>query len=218
MAILSSSQIRERLKLDIRNPRSLVITPCLTEDDAFDVDSIDLRLGGYFLLPQIPPRPFTAFDAEATIAANLRVHIPWGKYLVVPAHQTVLGATLEFIKIPADVSGQILTKSTVARTFVVIETAPWIHPSYRGCLTLEIANVSNTPILLHPGVPIGQLILQSVEGITVARKDANLSGSYMGPVHPEPSRFKDLKSELGKIGITNVDLPSLRSHSEPPPR
>jgi deoxycytidine triphosphate deaminase len=41
----------------------------------------------------------------------------------------------------------------------VVETAPWIHPEYRGCLTLEIANVSNTAVLLYPGRPIGQLIL-----------------------------------------------------------
>ncbi len=210
MAILSCAEIRMRLALNIRNPRSLVITPCLTESEAFDSDSVDLRLGGYFLLPQVPPLPFTAFDAEAATTAHLRVHVPWGKYLVVHAHQTVLGATIEFIKIPADVSGQILTKSTVARTFVVIETAPWIHPSYRGCLTLEIANVSNTPILLHPGVPIGQLILQTVGGITVPHEDRNLSGSYMGPVHPEPSKFGDLREEMKKIGINAVDLPSLR--------
>ncbi len=210
MAILSAAEIRKRLKLDIRNPKSLVIAPCLTESDAFDTDSVDLRLGAYFLLPQVPPLPFTAFDAEAATTAHLRVHIPWGRYLVVPAHQTVLGATIEFIKIPADVSGQILTKSTVARTFVVIETAPWIHPSYRGCLTLEIANVSNTPVLLHPGVPIGQLILQTVDGITVPKKDMNLSGSYMGPVHPEPSKFGDLREEMKKIGIDAVELPSLQ--------
>jgi dCTP deaminase len=207
MGILSRSQIRKRLELKVSDPRSLVITPCLTEGDSFDSDSVDLRLGSYFLLPQVPPRPCTTFDSKGSDAAHMRVHVPWGKYLVVPAHQTVLGATLEFIKIPADVSGQILTKSTVARTFVVIETAPWIHPSYRGCLTLEIANVSNSPILIHPGVHIGQLILQKVDGIKPPKSEAKLSGSYMGPVHPEPPRFRDLREELKKIGIVELDLP-----------
>jgi dCTP deaminase-like len=129
-----------------------------------------------------------------------------GRYLVVPAYQTVLGATLEFIKLPADVSGQILTKSSVARTFVVIETAPWIHPGYRGCLTLEIANVSNTPLLLYPGRLVGQLVLFDVTGATAAAKQ---SGTYMGPVYPEPPTFLDPQEELALLGISNVFKPEI---------
>jgi dCTP deaminase len=212
MAILSASQIRDRQRIDIRDPRSLIITPLLTEPESFDTDSVDLRLGSYFLLPQVPPQPFVTLDSEGSKATHLRVHIPWGKYLVVPAHQTVLGATLEFIKVPADLSGQILTKSSIARTFVVIETAPWIHPSYRGCLTLEIANVSNTPLLLHPGVPIGQLIFQTVAGVDVPSEDSNLRGSYMGPVHPEAPKFPSLRDAMKAIGIVDVDLPDLNSN------
>ena len=101
---------------------------------------------------------------------------------MLPAHQTVLGATLEYIKMPYDVSGQILTKSSVARMFMVIETAPWIHPLYRGCLTLEIANVSNTAIVLYPGMTIGQLVLLNT---TMAEQPAKLLGTYVGPVYPE---------------------------------
>lgn len=140
---------------------------------------------------------------------NLRVHVPFGKYLVVPAHHTVLGATLEFIKLPADVSGQILTKSSIARTFVVIETAPWVHPSYRGCLTLEIANVSNTPLLLHPGVKIGQLVFQTVDWPKEYNFDQKLTGSYLGPVYPEAPKFGSLSDALKIIGIKNTSLPSL---------
>jgi len=208
MAILSASEIRGRLRMNIRDPRSLVITPLLAAKDAFSDDSVDLRLGGYFLLPQVPPQPFVAIDLEGSKAAHLKVHIPWGKYLVIPAHQTVLGATLEYIKLPFDISGQILTKSSIARTFMVIETAPWIHPSYRGCLTLEIANVSNTPLLLHPGVPIGQLILQSISGVETPSEDKNLRGNYLGPVHPEAPIFKDLKEAMKLIGIDEIDLPT----------
>jgi hypothetical protein len=110
----------------------------------------------------------------------------------------VLGATLEFIKLPYDISGEILTKSSVARTFVLIETAPWIHPSYRGCLTLEIANVSNTPLLLYPGRLIGQLVLMDILRPDPAQK---LSGSYLGPVYPEAPLFKDPSEDLADIGI-----------------
>jgi dCTP deaminase len=194
------------MDLDISNPRSLVVTPLFDRDAALSADSIDLRLGSYFLFSPLPPRLFLTLDDNALEGAHSRVHVPFGKYLVVPAHQTVLGATLEFIKIPADVSGQILTKSSIARTFVVIETAPWIHPSYRGCLTLEIANVSNTPLLLHPGVAIGQLVLQTVD-IDKLPAAEQLNGNYLGPVYPEPPKFGSLRKTLGHFGITDVDLP-----------
>lgn len=138
------------------------------------------------------------------------MHIPLGAYLVVPAHQTVLGATLEFIKLPYNISGQILTKSSVARTFVVIETAPWIHPEYRGCLTLEIANVSNTPLLLYPGRLVAQLILFEVPD---AKPSPQYAGTYLGPVYPEAPKFLDPASDLARIGveINKVRMPEVKT-------
>lgn len=207
MAVLSKKRIEERLGLQITNPASLVVTPLPDQPDIFDSDSLDLRLGCYFLLPRTPPQAYLHAGSDPSDHSNLRVHVPLGKYLVVPAHQTVLGATLEFIKLPYDVSGQILTKSSVARTFIVIETAPWIHPNYRGCLTLEIANVSNTPVLLFPGLSIAQLILLHVDGAEVA---SVLSGTYFGPVYPEPPPSKNVESQLRQMGVKNPDVPSLR--------
>src|ERR1035437_4934866 len=158
-AVLSKDEIITRIRLRVENPESLVITPLL-DPEGFDQDSVDLRLGTHFLMPQVPPEPYVDLAGhERTNQTYLQLHAPLGSYFVLPAHQTVLGATLEFVKLPFDVSGEILTKSSIARTFIMIETAPWIHPSYRGCLTLEIANVSNTAIILYPGIPIGQLVL-----------------------------------------------------------
>jgi dUTPase len=153
-----------------------------------------------------PPQAYLHPGSNPSEHSNLWVHIPIRKYLVVPAHQTVLGATLEFIKLPFDVSGQILTKSSVARTFVVIETAPWIHPNYRGCLTLEIANVSNTPVLLYPGLPIAQRVLIKVEAAVPA---SVLTGTYFGPIYPKPPPPKNLKRHFGRIGIDNPVIPVL---------
>jgi dCTP deaminase len=201
MAILSRTEIQKRMKLGVSNPRSLNITPMLRKNEAFDVDSLDLRLGCYFLLQKGSQQPYFAPDKESSRSLQTSVHVPLGKYLVVPAHQTVLGATLEFIKFPYDVSGQILTKSSVARTFIVIETAPWIHPSYRGCLTLEIANVSNTPVLLYPGRTIGQLILMEVKSPS---RETQLESTYFGPIYPEAPHFRNPVEELSDIGIDQV--------------
>jgi dCTP deaminase len=214
--VLPRSEILSRLReFPVDSPQSLVITPLIYDkrSDIFDADSVDLRLGNYFLLPKTLDQPYFSPDRSSATALHDRVHVPLGEFLVIPAHQTVLGATLEFIKLPSDVSGQVLTKSSVARTFIVVETAPWIHPQYRGCLTLEIANVSNTPVLLYPGRPICQLILMSLNPVRKLahqdtkqgkEDDVETDANYFGPVYPEAPKFRDPEDDLLRIGITRV--------------
>jgi dCTP deaminase len=203
MSILSRTEIQERLTLEITNEKSLVITP-RPRKKAFDYDSVDLRLGCHFLMPQMPPEPRWG-SAQVGGHSHTRVHVPLGSYFVVPSHETVLGVTLEFIKLPKDLSGQILTKSSVARCFMVIETAPWIHPLYRGCLTLKIANVSNTPLTIFPGLPIAQLVLIRNENPAALEMP---EGSYVGPVYPEEPPRKILGKEMHKAGIVQYRDPA----------
>src|SRR5882762_4700283 len=215
--VLSRKEILRRMRqYEVNHPYNLVITPLIYEDesDIFDADSVDLRLGCHFLLPKTLDQPFFSPDRESATSLHVKVHVPLGQFLVVPAHQTILGATLEFIKLPSDVSGQVLTKSSVARTFIIVETAPWIHPQYRGCLTLEIANVSNTPVLLYPGRSICQLVLMHVvqekntrgskRGERNRKGDVKPDTSYFGPVYPEAPKFKDPQDDLLKIGVRKV--------------
>ena len=203
MGVLPKREIERRLGLNVNERESLVVTP-RPGRESFDADSIDLRLGSFFLLPRVPA---TAFYCPGSSGPefHMRVHIPLGEYLVVPAHHTVLGATLEFIKLPFDVSGQILTKSSIGRTFTIIETASWVHPQYRGCLTLEISNGSNTPILLYPGRRTAQLILFEVD--CADDRDAVIDSTYFGPVYPEAPKFKTPRDELKEIGVRELRQP-----------
>jgi len=208
MPVVHRSEIERRLVLPVHHAESLVITPLLQKSEVLgkgsDTDAVDLRLGTFFLLPQVPPQPFFFPSRTLAKSTHFRVHVPLGSYLVVPAHQTVLGSTLEFVKLPYDLAGQILTKSSIARTFMVIETAPWIHPEYRGVLTLEIANVSNTPLLLYPGRLIGQLILMRLSPRGKPRR--KIAGTYLAPVYPEAPRFKDPQEDLAEIGVPRDDF------------
>jgi hypothetical protein len=97
LSVFSNAEISDRLSRKVEDPEGLVVTPLLDKEDALDADSIDLRLGTHFLLPRSLPEPYFAPDRNTATSLHLRVHVPLGRYLVVPAHQTVLGATLEFI-------------------------------------------------------------------------------------------------------------------------
>ncbi len=206
MSELSRSELGRRLQMDVTDPMSLVITPRLGLDEMMDRDSIDVRLGCHSLLPRLALSQWAhcCSGRDSSELHHMRVHLPLGRYLVLPAHQTVLGSTLEFIKLPLDTSGEILTKSSVARMFTLIETAPWIHPGYRGCLTLEIANVSNTPLLLYPGRPIGQLVLLEVDGSY--GQTERLSGKYVGPVFPKSPAFPNPVDELKRLGVPEAEI------------
>jgi hypothetical protein len=81
-------------------------------------------------------------------------------------------------------------------------------------LTFELANVSNTPVLLYPGRPICQLVLMRIApdevanstsiGETVNSGTAKPDTSYFGPVRPEAPKFKDPQEDLLGIGVTRT--------------
>ena len=53
----------------------------------------------------------------------------------------LLGATLEFISLPNDIAGFILSRSGYGRTGLLIAAATYVHPGWKGCLTLELENL-----------------------------------------------------------------------------
>lgn len=207
MSVLSRKEIKDRLEKPLTDFKSIVITPLL--GDTFDHDSIDLRLGCYFRVPAVSTiecvKPY-----QGTVEHYPElVHKPYSRgikegvkkgakeregdnaesTIILQPHHAVLASTLEYIKMPGDVSGQILTKSSWARIFISIASAPWIHPFYRGCLTLEVSNLGNVPVALPVGKPMAQLVFIKLEGQIKLEKDV-IEGSYAGAVMPEAPKFK----------------------------
>jgi dCTP deaminase len=207
--IIGRDQIIKRLKKPFKDPYSLAITPLVIKEgqineNAIDEDAVDLRLGTNILVSR-SDRVIANIPGYSKSDYKRSVHIPLGKYFILPGHQTVLASTLEYIKLPIDFSAMVLTKSSWARNFITVESAPWVHPCYRGCLTLELANVSEVPVLLYPGYPVAQLVF--MKGEIDRKKRDKLEGSYVGPIKPESGALKQPKDQLKKLGIFNVKLP-----------
>jgi dCTP deaminase len=76
----------------------------------------------------------------------------------------VLGVTLEWLKMPPDLAGYIVGRSSWGRRGLIIATAAGVHPGFTGCLTLEITNLGEIPIEVRPGMAVSQLFLHSVDG------------------------------------------------------
>ena len=70
----------------------------------------------------------------------------------------VLGSTLETITLPDDLAARVEGKSSLGRLGLLTHaTAGFVDPGFSGHVTLELSNVATLPIMLWPGMKIGQL-------------------------------------------------------------
>jgi len=169
--ILSAAEIVRRLQRRAEDDDDpLVVTP-FPALDALQKDggaSIDLRLGTWFVSPR--PRTTALLDifkqsAPAYVEEQLTKtsYVPFGSSFILHPRSFVLAVTLEWLRLPKTLAGYVVGKSSWGRRGLIIATATGVHPSFTGCLTLELANVGEIPIAVYPGMAIGQIFLHRVE-------------------------------------------------------
>ena len=74
----------------------------------------------------------------------------------------------------------------------VSNTAGFVDAGFKGHLTLELSNVSNLPIALYPGMPIGQLcIFRMTSPAERPYGSPDLGSKYQGQMGPTPSRYSE---------------------------
>jgi dCTP deaminase len=86
----------------------------------------------------------------------------------------VLASTRECISLGSRYAARLEGKSSLGRFGLLTHvTAGFIDPGFMGFITLEIANVSRVPRILHPGMKIGQLCF-----FKLRRRPWKLYGGY----------------------------------------
>jgi dCTP deaminase len=172
---------------------TLGVAPLLNADKLTGGDaSIDLRLGCWFI--QLRTERYSEFDFASQSGHDedfltQKTYVPFGKKFVLHPHSFILAATLEWIKIPNDLGGYVTGKSSLGRRGLVIETAPGVHPGFLGCLTLELANIGEVPLTLHPGMPICQLFLHQITSKITTNAQTRFRGERqpkLGIYTPDP--------------------------------
>ena len=87
--------------------------------------------------------------------------------VVIGPGEFILGITEEQIELPVSsrLAARVEGRSTLARLGIGVHvSAPTIHSSFRGKITLEITNHGTLPVRLKPGLRVCQLILEQVYG------------------------------------------------------
>ncbi len=140
--------------------------------EPFDVDqvgpaSIDLRLGTEVRVPIHAPGCVVHVTEESDPADNTELVQLREPYILEPG-QTVHGATLEKISLPPNLCGWLEGRSRTARFGLAVHvTSGFVQPGVSNVQVLEMMNVSRTPLALHPGIRIVQIVLERTEGEAV---------------------------------------------------
>jgi dCTP deaminase len=151
--------------------------------------SIDVRLDRFFRV--FNNSRYTHIDpAEQQDELTTLVEPDGDEAFVLHPGEFVLGSTLEIVSLPDDLAGRLEGKSSLGRLGLLTHsTAGFIDPGFSGHITLELSNVANLPIMLWPGMKIGQLCLFRLSTPAEYPYGSEIYGSrYQGQRGPTPSR------------------------------
>jgi dCTP deaminase len=196
MGLLSKREIYRWLNKELE--KRLVITPILDPDEQIHQGSVDLRLSTTFILTQKTAFPMMdATQGEQTLKEEIQRYQfrvskrPHEQFILHP-QQLVLGGTLEYLAFPPGIGGYVLSRSSWGRLGLIIATATFVNPGFKGCLTLELLNLGEVPLVLYPGIRVAQLVLHTVCG-----KPGIHKSRYQFPTEPEFSRvYEDEELEF----------------------
>lgn len=195
MAVFSQTELWNRL-LQANDP--LVVSP-LIDMHQVGAASIDVRIGHQFIIlqrsvvPHIDPsRPETL--RKSLFRTQQTVRVQTGQKFIIHPRQLVLGATLEYLSMPRDMAATVEGRSSWGRLGLIIATASSVAPGFKGCITLELVNDGEVPIVLRPGMRIAQLVFFETkkeanyrELVTSSEPGGNVK--YDCPTGPEFSRI-----------------------------
>jgi len=113
-----------------------------------------------------------------------------GEPFVLHPGEFVLASTFEEVRMGDDLAARLEGKSSLGRLGLVTHsTAGFIDPGFHGHITLELSNSATLPLLLWPGMKVGQLCLIEMSGPAEHPYGSAVRGSrYQGQRGPTASR------------------------------
>jgi len=146
--------------------------------------SVDLRLGDTFTVPR-PPRPGVSISIDPLMASpedalkdySDIVKVGRGEKFNLEPGAFVLGYTLERVELSDSLAARIEGRSSIARLGISVhQTAPTVQAGFSGRLRLEIANLGPYTILLEPGMPFCQLIVERLSSPASTARESRWQG------------------------------------------
>ena len=170
--ILSDKTIRElisRGELDISPLKDIQIQPA----------SVDVRLGNSF---SIVNSGNNVIKMDVPVAYH---SLTTDTFLLLPK-QFVLATTMEYFRLPKDLTAFVEGRSSIGRLGLFIQNAGWVDPGFEGEITLELFNASDHAIELCAGRRVGQLVFAKMDCMA----ENPYCGKYQGQRNATGSRIQ----------------------------
>lgn len=180
--LLSDRDIRAEL-----DSQRILLDPY--EPSMLQPSSIDVRLDKFFRLFDNHKYPVIDPAADQPDLTRL-VEVDGDEPFVLHPGEFVLGSTYESVTLPDDVAARLEGKSSLGRLGLLTHsTAGFIDPGFTGHVTLELSNVATLPIMLYPGMKIGQMCFFRLSSPAEHPYGSSAYGSrYQGQRGPTASR------------------------------
>jgi dCTP deaminase len=183
--VICAPQLRKRLQLPITHAKHLSCVPL--NPSAIQSASLDIHLGHWFTVARRSKLPSLRLggDFDEKLLRRIgreEIFVPEGKTFLIHPGDLVLGATLEFLALPGDLMAFVEGRSGTGRMGLFVATASKIAPGFHGVIVLELANAGTLPLELSPGIPIAQLVFQTMTHSVP--KDDLYHGKYYCQIKP----------------------------------
>lgn len=173
---------------------SIVITPLIAAEQIGST-SVDLRLGPEFNILRRAYYGHLDFSREREKIQqevrkySERIQVRALEPFTIHPGEFALGATLEFISVPNDLTAYLEGRSTWGRLGLQVHsTASFVDPGFQGNLVFELQNVGKVPIELYAGLRVAQISFNRSSG-SVQTYGGGRNQHYKGQLGPEGSRF-----------------------------
>ncbi len=179
---LNDSHIIGRMELEVGNESRLSVVPQISktksskirdsniiikDSETINESSLDIHLGNWFAhakKSKVSEVDLSNKEARESFGSKGRsqVYVPFDDYFIIHPGDFVLGTTLEFFRFPNNLMAFVEGKSSIGRLGLFIATATQVGPEFKGVIVLELANAGTVPLSLKPGMPIAQLVFQTL--------------------------------------------------------
>lgn len=202
MSVLGREDILSYLKRAKISER-LIITPILDLSQV-GASSVDVRLGNEFIITRRGGLPSIDPAKEASIYHEYQTkrHVNFKEKFYLHPNELILASTLEYVRLPRDLTAYVTSRSSWGRVGLVIATAVAIAPGFTGCITLELVNLGEVPLVLYPGARIAQVVIEECKG---GSQYTGKYSCYTGPQYANVFEDHDMRYFSAGGGDKSLD-------------
>ena len=120
----------------------------------------DMRVANEFKIFSASTGQLTVIDPKAIEEKALVDYV--GGYCIIPPNSFALARSVEYFRMPANVTGIVLGKSTYARCGIVTNFTP-LESGWEGFVTIEISNTTPVPVKVYANEGIAQCLFSGGE-------------------------------------------------------